>query len=195
MKRIILRIIICQFLSISILCQAQTNSKHIIYSNLEDALRVHKDSVYALDLRMKNLSSIPKVIFEFKNLVYVDLSMNKISSVQCELFQLPNIEDVLLNFNPITQLPSCSGTRSSVKSISLIKTDVKKLPMDLTFYNNLEELNLSFCNIKKLPESISSLTKLRLLILDYEVDSDKSLFSVQEKESLRKKLNNCKIIW
>lgn len=67
--------------------------------------------------------------------------------------------------------------------------------MDLTFYNNLEELNLSFCNIKKLPESISSLTKLRLLILDYEVDSDKSLFSVQEKESLRKKLNNCKIIW
>ena len=93
-----------------------------------------------LNIGYCNITKIPSVIFDFKNLTKLNLYANNLKELPPELFKMNTLKELIVSGN-----------------------ELKKLPDEIGDLKNLESLNIRGNPIKKLPESILKLKKLKRL--------------------------------
>ncbi len=108
-------------------------------------LLAKRHEVFVLNLTGNKYKTLPKELFQFKNLQALDLSECQFTDIEKtieELSQMPNLI--------ILQLGRCG---------------IKELPENIRLLSNLVILDLNWNRLKTLPESIGELTNLKLLSL------------------------------
>ena len=131
-----------------------------IYTSLEDAAKVHPDSVYRLDLSKNRLTEIPQVVFDFKNLISLDLSKNKLTNLPSN-FIFKHLEVLNLTKNKFTLFPEAICKNTALKQLLLGKNYLSELPECIGDLSELVILDAWFNTITVIPESIVKLKKLR----------------------------------
>ena len=112
----------------------------------EDALLIQMNfaQLTYLDLSQNNLSTIPPVFHEFKNLRSLIMAYNSISSLE-DLFKeggVPQIDHLDFSNNSLTEVPSRIYKWQSMSSLILQNNNIKNFPPELGFLN-LKNLNIS----------------------------------------------------
>lgn len=105
MKHYILIFFATFFLS-KINAQTELNT-HQLNGYFEDLTIATKypEMVKHLNLMYNDLTSIPEVVFKFKNLEVLDISNNKIEILSERLSELPKLSKLFVNANKIQSLP------------------------------------------------------------------------------------------
>jgi Leucine-rich repeat (LRR) protein len=116
-------------------------------------------------LSNNSLSSFPKQLEEFPELILLDLRNNQLTSLEEGLCKLANLKALLLGGNPMKTLPSCV--------------------YDMT---QLEVLTMFGCRINISKEGFAKLINLRILGLGGNNFSEEDLIFLKEH------LPNCNII-
>jgi len=139
------------------------------YIDLDSALLMHSDSVSKLYLGGSGLTSIPKVVFTFKNLKALDISRNsKIDTIPSEISNLKNLEELSVAYCGIKYFSSGLAALKKLKRLNLLLNQLSTLPNDFCELESLVELNLSGNYLDSLPECICNLKNLRFLPADYD---------------------------
>jgi Leucine-rich repeat (LRR) protein len=133
MKKLFAAILIC--LSPSFLLFAQ--EEKITFLSLEEAQKIHPDSVFTLSLKKSKLEILPAEIYRFKNLRYLDLSFNK----------LTNLDSNISNF-------------SQLKYLDFSKNKFETFPSNICQLENMEVLKFNRNSIQVIDSSIIQLQKL-----------------------------------
>ncbi len=97
-----------------------------------------------LDLSQNNISRVPPVLHEFKNLRSLILAYNSISSLE-DLFKeggIPQIDHLDLSNNSLTEVPSRIYKWQSMSSLIIQNNNIKNFPPELGFLN-LKNLNIT----------------------------------------------------
>ncbi|TET06629.1 hypothetical protein E3J79_01315 [Candidatus Dependentiae bacterium] len=147
-----------------------------------------------LELYDNQLTSLPEKIFNnLHKLQMLELCNNQLTSLPEKIFNnLHNLRELFLYDNQLTSLPEkIFNNLPNLRKLSLYDNRLNSLPENI-FNNlhNLQWLNLSFNQLTYLPEKIfNQLLKLRELNLSYNQLRD------TEKQSIRRKLTNIKIIF
>jgi len=151
------------------------SAKDKIYDSLEEAMKVHPDSVFHIDLSGKRLTELPSQVLAFKNLISLDLSKNKLTSLPDSML-FKHIEVLNLTKNKLTVFPSVICQQTTLKQLFLGKNKLEALPSCIGQLTELIILDAWFNLITELPEDMSSLKKLRTLDLrgmNYSEDQQK----------------------
>ena len=151
-------------LSTLLSCSVVFGQRDYIYDSLEEALLVHPDSVYRLDLSQKKLREIPVEIFQFKNLQNLNLEKNKLSSLPKE-FIFPQLEILNLSKNDFEKFPEVVTENITLKQLLMGKNKIDSIPESISNLQNLIVFDIWFNPITDLPASIVELKKLRSLDL------------------------------
>jgi len=101
--------------------------------------------VFVLNLRGNNYKTLPKELFQFKNLQALDLSGSQFTDLEKTIAQLSQMPNLM-----ILQLNRCG---------------IKALPENISLLSNLVILDVYGNRLKTLPETIGALKKLKLLSL------------------------------
>ena len=75
------------------------------YFSVKKSQRYHPDSVEYLKISRKKLSSLPSLIWSFKNLKGLDLSKNKLTSIPDSIANLKDLEVLNLSKNKLLLFP------------------------------------------------------------------------------------------
>ncbi|TET06630.1 hypothetical protein E3J79_01320 [Candidatus Dependentiae bacterium] len=148
----------------------------------------------SLYLAFNQLSHLPEGIFNgLHNLQTLDLSSNQLISLPEKIFNnLPNLRKLYLFDNQLTSLPEkIFNQLPNLLDLNLYHNRLTSLPEKI-FNNlpNLLDLDLSYNQLTSLSENIfNNLHNLRELNLSYNQLRD------TEKQSIRRKLTNIKIIF
>ena len=159
------------------------------FTNVNDALK-HADSARELDLRDRNLRTLPKSIakltrlevldiadnpirnlpdwlFELKSLRILDATSTTLEEVPAEINALAALEELYLRSNPFVQLPATLTSLSKLCMLDLSGAwQLEKLP-DLSPLTALQELRLAgMRNVTNLDEALAHLPPLSTLLLD-----------------------------
>lgn len=135
-----------------------------LFTSLEDALKVHPDSVYRLDLSRKSLQTVPNELLRFSNLEELNLSKNKLKSLP-EGFVFDHLEVLNLSKNRFTEFPTTLCKNKGLKQLFMGKNKISKIPTCISHLTNLVILDLWYNTISEIPDSITELKKLRSLDL------------------------------
>lgn len=112
-----------------------SNAQTKIFTSI-DSVKKSSDPVQ-LDLSHKNLKSIPKEVFEYKNLKVLDLTGNDITSIPSDIKKLSSLEVLKLDSNAITSISKEVLNLKNLKGLS-ISTDVigKQSALETVVYLN-----------------------------------------------------------
>lgn len=146
-----------------------SNSFDLSYKNIHSVLSslhcLEKLTLYNLDL-----DSIPIGIIKSNNIIELDIRKNNILSLPRDLYNDKNIEVLLLDYNKIEndrEFFNILGTLSNIRYLSIIHNSIDTVYAKLLLLKNLEYLNLSEnIMINELPLEFSELSNLRVLLLD-----------------------------
>ncbi|NOQ71605.1 MAG: hypothetical protein GQ574_06375 [Crocinitomix sp.] len=136
---------------------SQTNH---LFESLEEALQVHPDSVYRLDLSRASLKEVPKEIFNFKNLRELDLSKNKLTELPNQ-FVFEKLEVLHLTKNKLEKFPKVICKNKNLKQLFLGKNRISEIPECIGELSELVIFDIWFNTISVIPDSITKLRKLR----------------------------------
>ena len=129
-------------------------------SNLQNSNETRENSdIEHVNLDGWNLKSIPKKIYNFKNLKSISLEFNQISDIDDEISNLTSLKSLKylsLDYNQLESLPESIGNISSLKSISIIHNNVKRLPISLKKLKNLKYIYVRGTGIKRAPTFLKS---------------------------------------
>lgn len=156
---------ILAIISVLIISSVFSQKDTIRYYSLEELKTASIDSVIAIDLKKMNLTQLPEVLFQFKNLQYLNLSKNKLTDIngvenfphlrylnveknKLEYFpvsicQLIEIETLILNRNNFETIPPCIEQCQKLKVIDLWYTAVTSLPNEMIRIKTLESIDLT----------------------------------------------------
>jgi len=118
-----------------------------------------------LDLNNNNLTTLPPKFGQLKNLQSLYLSYNNLTTLPPKFGQLKNLQSLYLSYNNLTTLPSVIGQLKNLKVLLLRKNKLDTLPSKIGDLKNLEELDLSNNNLTTLPPEIVNLRNLKYLYL------------------------------
>ena len=157
------------------LTQLPKGTDHIEHIDLSENLwsaapaqLLQKKDRTELSLAKSNLTSIPKEVFEMKQLRVLDLSWNKqLTSLPPEIGNLENLEYLDCSGCSLRNLPKELGKLKKLKSLSFWNNWIGELPAEIGNLENLENLTLENCTLKTLPKEISKLKKLKKLNLSF----------------------------
>lgn len=136
---------------------SQTNH---LFESLEEALQVHPDSVYRLDLSRASLKAIPSEIISFKNLRELDLSKNKLTELP-DNFIFENLEVLHLTKNKFEIFPAVICKNKNLKQLFLGKNHLSEIPECISELSELVIFDIWFNTISVIPDSITQLKKLK----------------------------------
>ena len=106
-------------------------------SNVPSSLRnlgVTNMNITRLNLRDKNLTSIPKEIGNLKTLTWIDLSSNNLTSLPEEFGKLKNLIHLNLGTNKLRTIPPAIGNLKNLKFLNLFGNE-------LTGFNETDKPN------------------------------------------------------
>ena len=129
--------------------------------------------IRALDLSDKELSAIPKVIFDYPALEVLLLNQNKLSELPKRIGELKNLTDLYLGKNKLSSLPAQFGELKNLTSLDLSYNQLSGLPAQIGELKNLTSLDLNVNQLSSLPEQIGQLKNL--ISLDLSVNEFSSL--------------------
>ena len=139
----------------------------------ENVINAKPDTIFGISFRKSRISSLPKELYQFTNLIYLNLEKNKlqelpenldtltklkylnISKNKLKIFPLVitrlfELEILVANRNHFERLPNNIKYCSKLKSIDFWNTPVAFLPDGFFKLKNLEKLDLS--NIRFSPK-------------------------------------------
>lgn len=134
-----------------------------------------------LDLRNKQLTSIPSEINTLFSLTSLDLSINQFTLIPTEVFLGKNrfvfipslLKSLNLANNQLKQIPEAIGGLQSLESLDLSQNQISKIPQALGTLPQLKELHLKGNQFILFPRELRKLSKLEVLDL-----SNNNLISV-----------------
>ena len=140
-----------------------------------------------LSLARSNLTSIPKEVFEMKQLRKLDLSWNKdLKTLPPEIGNLKNLEYLDCSGCSLRNLPKELGKLKKLRYLRLWNNWIGELPAEIGNLENLENLMLENCALKTLPKEIGKLKKLKDLNLrsNYGIRLPDEIGDLKNLESL-----------
>ncbi|CCH55773.1 Leucine-rich repeat-containing protein 40 [Fibrisoma limi BUZ 3] len=123
------------------------------------------DTITALDLHERELSSIHESVFSHPLLKIVLLYSNEIQQLPPQIGKLVNLQTLDLSFNKLTSVPDELGELSDLQSLVLNSNQLESLPERLGELSNLRELYLGDNKLKSLSAGLGQLTNLKRLYI------------------------------
>lgn len=156
-------------------------------SNVPSSLRnlgVTNMNITRLNLRDKNLTSIPKEIGNLKTLTWIDLSINNLTSIPEEFGNLKNLTHLNLGTNNLRIIPPAIGNLKNLEVLNLwgnglrmsYESDPRAKWSTIENLKNLIQFGIGNNMIKMVPPVIFKFKKLEKLNL-----SDNQLKSIPPK--------------
>ncbi|XP_061657875.1 malignant fibrous histiocytoma-amplified sequence 1 homolog [Syngnathoides biaculeatus] len=167
--------------------------------------------VEALNLGNNLLQELPEgLASSLNNLRVLVLRRNRFSSVPRALFELRQLVELDLSHNRLRGAAEGLGRLSTLKKLSVSHNNIRRLPERIAALELLEELDVSFNDLHEMPESFRRLARLRTLDVDHnklsrfppeilalvdleELDCSGNRFEVLPEEVV--KLKSIKILW
>ncbi|WP_310426855.1 leucine-rich repeat domain-containing protein [Chamaesiphon sp. VAR_48_metabat_135_sub] len=128
----------------------------------EDAREAIVQRVHTIDLSGQNLTEIPVIIYEFKNLTSLNLSNNKITEIPAAIGKLTNLTDLNLQDNWLISISPEIGNLNNLTSLNLNSNITSEGLFAISKLTNLTSLKLVTSDI---PADIGNLTSLTKLII------------------------------
>ncbi len=163
-------------------------SDDVVY-DWEEVVEADPDTVYAITFRKYKLDSLPKKLFDFRNLVYLNLEKNNLKVLPEAFVKLKKIEYLDLGKNEFTVFPLLLCEMNNLKVLKLHMNEIAYVPNCIGSLSQLQELDLFKNPVRKLPEELTQLKKLKLL----ELRSIK--FSPEFQEKWENSLPDTKIMF
>jgi hypothetical protein len=144
-------------------------------------------NIRAIDLREKNLKTIPLPIFQNNQLELLMFSLNDLKNLNDDIGKLTNLFLLDLRLNKLKKLPIYIGKLDRLTYLNLQGNWLTELTPEIGKLKNLRYLNLWANQLTSLPDEIKNLENLKELYLGYNP------ISKEEKERIIKLLPYCKI--
>ncbi|KAB8028495.1 leucine-rich repeat domain-containing protein [Fluviispira multicolorata] len=160
--------------------------------NIEEYFKSHDINIQSVELLNLNKNNIEDISYlgNFKNLRELWLQDNKISIISDSFANLTGLKVLDLSKNNITEIPDSFFRLTNLTVLNLNRNKLKMIPESIAQLKNLEKLYLngksrktlknkclSFFGLQNgeittIPESLTTLSKLRVLDLSYNLISD-----------------------
>nr|XP_022313023.1 malignant fibrous histiocytoma-amplified sequence 1 homolog [Crassostrea virginica]XP_022313024.1 malignant fibrous histiocytoma-amplified sequence 1 homolog [Crassostrea virginica] len=111
------------------------------------------------------LLAVPRGICKLTNLNVLILDTNELRELPEEICQLVNLESMALSNNSLDHLPKGFDKLQKLRSLHLANNEFEDFPPDICLLENLEFLDMSDNELTTLPGSISNLKNLHTLLL------------------------------
>ncbi len=118
-----------------------------------------------LDLRGKELTSIPKGLGNLPQLCYLNLNNNQITSVPIELGNLSQLHTLYLSDNQLTSVPKELSKLFQLRILYLGHNQLTSIPKELGNLSLLHALDLSDNQLTSAPHELGNLSQLLWLDL------------------------------
>ncbi|MBC7776218.1 MAG: leucine-rich repeat domain-containing protein [Phycisphaerae bacterium] len=125
-----------------------------------------KETTEALDLRNRDLDTLPQAIFGHTQLKILMLAGNQLKQLPPEIGNLKNLIFLGLSRNRLEQLPPQLGNLENLKTLQVFSNQLVQLPQTLGNLKNLTLLDLSSNQLTQLPPALGNLEDLIYLRLD-----------------------------
>lgn len=120
-----------------------------------------------LDLDDHSLTTLPQLLWQFKNLCVLSLANNNLKALPAEIGALVNLEMLDLSANKLKTLPGEIGKLASLRTFYLQKNQLNALPPEIGQLTSLRTLFLCFNNLKTVPVEIGKLANLATIELGW----------------------------
>jgi leucine-rich repeat protein SHOC2 len=127
---------------------------------------VNINSQRILDLRFRNLKSLPPSIGDRADLIELSLLNNQLISIPNWIGNLTSLTSLALSANQLTNLPERIGNLANLRWLYIGSNRLTALPASIGNLSKLTSLSLRDNHLTTLPESIGNLTNLTCLHLD-----------------------------
>jgi hypothetical protein len=124
---------------------------------------IENKSISKLDLRNKQLTRIPPVVFKLRNLKKLDLRNNNLKSIPVEISKLSRLEVLDVSYNDIQYLYAGFFKLKNLKILIISNNKLKSIPRQIGNLSKLQILIVSRNNLVTLPEELEKLTQLQEL--------------------------------
>ena len=125
-----------------------------------DIENMDPDEVIMLDLRGRNLRTLPESIGNLRSLQKLYLSNNNLEHLPESIGNLRSLKTLDLSENSLQTLPDFIGNLRSLTLLDLTNNSLQTLPESIGNLHALERLYLNTNNLQTLPESIENLRAL-----------------------------------
>ena len=119
-----------------------------------------------LDLSGNQLSTLPPEIGQLTGLLNLDINGNQLSALPPEIGQLTGLRGLFLNGNQLSVLPPEIGQMTGLRSLDLSENQLSALPPEIGQMTGLQTLILNENQLSALPPEIGKMTALKILLLD-----------------------------
>lgn len=122
------------------------------------------DTITVLELQVCGLISLPKEIYQLRNLKKLDLSQNQLEFLEESIKIWTQLEELNLCCNELTDLPH-NGIKYLINltNLNVSSNALKHLPRSIKYLTNLETLNVEENYLEELPKRIGQCTSLKAL--------------------------------
>jgi Leucine-rich repeat (LRR) protein len=159
-----------------------------VFTSLKQALEYPDPSdVTRLKLKRQKYSSIPKEIYQFKNLVELDLTGNRLVIISDSIALLENLVYLNLERNKLKTLPKGIDQLKKLKYLNIGKNSIRELDKSLSKLSELEFIQAWGNEITEIPDEFYKLKNLKYLDLRAIIITD------DQREDMVKILPNTQI--
>lgn len=148
---------------------------------------IPNQNISKLDLSHKNLTSIPKEVFELKNLKKLNLSGNRLKNVPKEIERLTLLENLDISNNHISNFYAKICRLKKLRKLNLNNNSIRQIPRQIENLKYLYTLSIANNRIEKLPKEFSNLKELN------QLNISKNPIEIFPKEILG--INSLKQVW
>lgn len=145
------------------------------------------------DLSKLKLKTLPKELFEVKDLQQLNLSFNPIEITGDELATLEQLHTIELAECQLEEVPSVLSKMPWLESIKLSNNNIPSLPDSFSALQRLKKVYLYNCRLTVIPAVLKTLPNLETLNIDYQQDdvmlSIDEVFPSLKQLSIRGDLN------
>jgi Leucine-rich repeat (LRR) protein len=134
------------------------------YTSIAEGLK-NPDKVIKLVLRKEHLKTIPKEVFQFKNLQYLDLAKNNIKEIPDSIELLTQLQYLDISKNTLQSLNGKIGKLTNLFYLNLNNNEFSVLPTTMGNLVNLRVLDLWSNNLDEFPENLKNMRSLKVLDL------------------------------
>ena len=141
-----------------------TISRHELkeVNSLIEALK-DPENIYKLNLRGKNIKSIPPEIGKLKNLEVLNFSGSGVRFISKEIEQCKKLKSIIGNSSNLREIPSTLGNLKNLRVLKLDYCKLKHIPKEIGNIESLWDLSIGHNNISTIPNEFTKLKNLTSL--------------------------------